>query len=171
MYSVYNVFVILLMILVGAVFIYTPGDLIVANVLHQEAIATNPVVWIVYACIFAYYIIATLFPIDKIIGRVYPIFGCILLLSAIGIFFGLFVKGYQLDNLTMSTFGSMHPEGTPILPVFFVTVACGIVSGFHSTQATLIGRSVKSEKEGRFVFYDMMILEGFIAMILSLIHI
>lgn len=164
-YSVYNVFVILLMILVGAVFIYTPGDLIVANVLHQEAIATNPVVWIVYACIFAYYIIATLFPIDKIIGRVYPIFGCILLLSAIGIFFGLFVKGYQLDNLTMSTFGSMHPEGTPILPVFFVTVACGIVSGFHSTQATLIGRSVKSEKEGRFVFYDMMILEGFIAMI------
>ncbi|WP_322622368.1 carbon starvation CstA family protein [Aedoeadaptatus coxii] len=164
-YSVYNIFVIILMILVGAVFIYTPGDLIVANVLHQEAVATNPVVWIVYACIFAYYIIATLFPIDKIIGRVYPIFGGILLLSAVGIFFGLFMKGYQLDNLTMMNFKGVHPDGTPILPVFFVTVACGIVSGFHSTQATLIGRSVKSEREGRFVFYDMMILEGFIAMI------
>ena len=164
-YSVYNVFVILLMILVGAVFIYTPGDLIVANVLHQEAIASNPVVWIVYACIFAYYIIATLFPIDKIIGRVYPIFGGILLLSAVGIFFGLFIKGYPLDNLTMNNLTGAHPDGIPLLPVFFVTVACGIVSGFHSTQATLIGRSVKSEKEGRFVFYDMMILEGFIAMI------
>lgn len=164
-YSVYNVFVILLMVLVGAVFIYTPGDLIVANVLHQEAIASNPVVWIVYACIFAYYIIATLFPIDKIIGRVYPIFGGILLLSAIGIFFGLFIKGYPLDNLTMNNIAGVHPDGIHLLPVFFVTVACGIVSGFHSTQATLIGRSVKSEKEGRFVFYDMMILEGFIAMI------
>ena len=164
-YSVYNIFVIVLMILVGAIFIYTPGDLIVANVLHQEAVATNPMVWIVYACIFAYYIIATLFPIDKIIGRVYPIFGGILLLSAVGIFFGLFGKGYQLDNLTMSNITGVHPQGTPLLPVFFVTVACGIVSGFHSTQATLIGRSVKSEKEGRFVFYDMMILEGFIAMI------
>lgn len=164
-YSVYNIFVIILMILVGAVFIYTPGDLIVANVLHQETVATNPVVWVVYACIFAYYIIATLFPIDKIIGRVYPIFGGILLLSAVGIFFGLFMKGYQLDNLTMMNFKGVHPDGTPILPVFFVTVACGIVSGFHSTQATLIGRSVKSEREGRFVFYDMMILEGFIAMI------
>ncbi|MDY3118522.1 MAG: carbon starvation CstA family protein [Peptoniphilus sp.] len=164
-YSIYNIFVIILMVLVGAVFIYTPGDLIVANVLHQETIATNPVVWIVYACIFAYYILATLFPIDKIIGRVYPIFGGVLLLSAVGIFFGLFMKGYQLDNLSMSNIMGVHPQGTPILPVFFVTVACGIVSGFHSTQATLIGRSVKSEKEGRFVFYDMMILEGFIAMI------
>lgn len=122
-------------------------------------------VWIVYACIFAYYIIATLFPIDKIIGRVYPIFGGILLLSAIGIFFGLFIKGYPLDNLTMNNIAGVHPDGIHLLPVFFVTVACSIVSGFHSTQATLIGRSVKSEKEGRFVFYDMMILEGFIAMI------
>ncbi|NMW84323.1 carbon starvation protein A [Peptoniphilus sp. AGMB00490] len=163
-YSIYNIFVIILMVLVGAVFIYTPGDLIVTNVLKQEAVSTNPVVWIVYACIFAYYIAATLFPIDKIIGRVYPIFGGILLLSAVGIFFGLFFKGYQLDNLDLSNLNT-HPNGTPILPVFFVTVACGIVSGFHSTQATLIGRSVKSEGEGRFVFYDMMILEGFIAMI------
>lgn len=164
-YKVYNVFVICLMILVGAVFIYTPGDLIVINLLKQESVVGNPVVWIVYGGIFAYYLAATLFPIDKIIGKVYPIFGIILLLSAIGIFIGLFVNGYHLENLSMSNWMGSHPGGVPLLPVFFVTVACGIVSGFHSTQATLIGRSVSSEREGRKTFYDMMILEGFIAMI------
>lgn len=164
-YNVYNIFVIFLMILVGAVFIYTPGDLIVVNILKQQSVVNNPVVWIVYGCIFVYYLAATLFPIDKIIGRVYPIFGAILLLSAVGIFFGLFIKGYKLDNLTAANFAGVHPAGSPLLPVFFVTVACGIVSGFHSTQATLIGRSVSDEREGRHTFYDMMILEGFIAMI------
>lgn len=164
-YKVYNVFIIFLMILVGAVFIYTPGDLIVVNLLKQKSVVDNPVVWIVYAGIFLYYLAATLFPIDKIIGKIYPIFGLILLLSAVGIFLGLFFKGYQLDNLSMSNWMGAHPQGIPLLPVFFVTVACGIVSGFHSTQATLIGRSVTSEREGKRTFYDMMILEGFIAMI------
>lgn len=164
-YKVYNVFVIGLMILVGAVFIYTPGDLVVVNILKQESVIGNPVVWIVYGCIFAYYIMATLFPIDKIIGRVYPLFGMILLLSAVGIFFGLFIKGYPLENVNASNWMGSHPGGLPLLPVFFVTVACGITSGFHSTQATLIGRSVGHEREGRQTFYNMMILEGFIAMI------
>lgn len=164
-YKVYNVFVIFLMILVGAVFIYTPGDLIVGSLLKQETLFSNPVVWIVYGGIFVYYLCATLFPVDKIIGKVYPIFGFILLLSAVGIFVGLFLKGYQLENLNSVNWLGTHPKGTPILPVFFVTVACGIVSGFHSTQATLIGRSVTHEKEGKNTFYDMMILEGFIAMI------
>lgn len=164
-YKVYNIFIIVLMILVGAVFIYTPGDLVVASLLKQQAVSSNPIVWVVYAVIFFYYLAATLFPIDKIIGRVYPIFGAILLLSAIGIFFGLFIKGYHLDNVTAANWMGTHPKGTPLLPIFFVTVACGIVSGFHSTQATLIGRSVSDEREGRRTFYDMMILEGFIAMI------
>ncbi|WAW15176.1 carbon starvation CstA family protein [Peptostreptococcus equinus] len=164
-YKIYNIFVIFLMILVGAVFIYTPGDLIIVNLLKQKSIIGNPIVWVVYGCIFLYYLAATLFPIDKIIGKVYPIFGAILLLSAIGIFFGLFFKGYKLDNLSMANWMGSHPQGVPLLPVFFVTVACGIVSGFHSTQATLIGRSVKDEREGKHTFYDMMILEGFIAMI------
>ena len=164
-YKVYNIFIIVLMILVGAVFIYTPGDLVVASLLKQQAVSSNPIVWVVYAVIFFYYLAATLFPIDKIIGRVYPIFGAILLLSAVGIFFGLFIKGYHLDNVTAANWMGSHPKGTPLLPIFFVTVACGIVSGFHSTQATLIGRSVSDEREGRKTFYDMMILEGFIAMI------
>ena len=164
-FNVYNIFVCLLMLLVGAVFVYTPGDLIV-GLIGTENVVTNPIVWIVYAVIFIYYLIATLFPIDAIIGRVYPIFGIILLLSAVGVFFGLFIHGYELTALTSETlsFFSLH-DGSPILPIFFVTVACGITSGFHATQATLIARSVTSEREGRMTFYNMMILEGFIAMI------
>lgn len=166
-YNIYNVFLCFLMILVGAVFIYTPGDLVVTQILKQQSGISNPVVWIVYGAIFAYYLAATLFPIDKIIGKVYPIFGIVLLLSAIGVGIGIFVKGYELTPLTSANMFGSHPQGLPLLPIFFVTVACGIVSGFHSTQATLIARSVTSEKEGRFTFYDMMILEGLIAMIWS----
>lgn len=164
-FNVYNVFVCFLMLLVGAVFVYTPGDLIVTQLLNQKSAVDNPVVWIVYACIFIYYLCATLFPIDKIIGRVYPIFGAILLLSAVGIFFGIFIGGYQLDNVTAANWMGIHPKGDPLIPIFFVTIACGITSGFHSTQATLIARSVTNEREGKMTFYNMMILEGFIAMI------
>lgn len=164
-FQVYNIFLCFLMLLVGAVFIYTPGDLVVTQILNQKSDIGNPVVWIVYGAIFVYYLCATLFPIDKIIGKIYPIFGAILLLSALGVFFGLFAKGYQLDNLSASNWMGIHPSGLPFIPIFFVTVACGIVSGFHSTQSTLIGRSVSSEREGKFTFFYMMLLEGFIAMI------
>lgn len=164
-YRIYNAFLCLLLLLVVAVFVTTPGDLFATQILNTDASIGNPTIWIIYGCIFAYYIIATLFPIDKIIGKIYPIFGGILLLSAVGIFFGLFIKGYPLTNVSLSNWKGIHPDGIPILPIFFVTVACGIVSGFHSTQATLIGRSVTNEKEGRMTFYNMMILEGFIAMI------
>lgn len=163
-YPIYNVFVCLLMLLVGTVFIYTPGDLFVTQILGADNGVTNPIVWIVYGAIFAYYIIATLFPIDKIIGKVYPIFGLLLIISAIGVFIGFLVKGYPLDEIWTTGLG-VHPQGLNFIPVFFVTVACGIVSGFHSTQATLISRTMRSEKEGRMTFYNMMIAEGFIAMI------
>lgn len=163
-FVLYNVFVTLLMILVGAVFIYTPGDLFITQVLSQDSSPTNPIVWVVYGLIFVYYLCATLFPIDKIIGKIYPIFGGILLLSAVGVFVGMFVSGYQLDNLWDIGLFNIHPSSLPFFPIFFVTVACGIVSGFHATQATMIARTVKHEKEGRNVFFNMMILEGFIAM-------
>ncbi len=164
-YVIYNIFVCLLMLLVGAVFIYTPGDLFITQIIKTDGNPQNPVVWIVYGAIFLYYIIATVFPIDKIIGKVYPIFGAILLLSAIGVFIGMFANGYQLDELWTVGVSGVHPQGLNFFPIFFVTVACGIVSGFHSTQSTLISRTMKHEKEGRTTFYNMMLIEGFIAMI------
>ncbi len=166
-HAVYNVFVCLLMLLVGTVFIYTPGDLFINEIIKTDGSAKNPIVWIVYGAIFVYYIIATIFPIDKIIGKVYPIFGGILLLSAIGVFIGIFVKGYPLNELwEVGNIFTVHPnKNLKFFPVFFVTVACGIVSGFHSTQSTLVSRTMKHEKEGRTVFYNMMLIEGFIAMI------
>lgn len=164
-YPIYNVFVCLLMLLVGTVFIYTPGDLFITQILNQDSGVTNPMVWLVYGAIFAYFVIATLFPIDKIIGKVYPIFGMLLILSAVGVFIGFFVKGYPLDDIWTTGIVGVHPQGLHFIPVFFVTVACGIVSGFHSTQATLISRTMRREKEGRMTFYNMMIAEGIIAMI------
>lgn len=175
-YQVYNIFLCFLMLLVGAVFTYTPGDLFAGQICGFQDV--NVWTWVIYGVILAYYLIATLFPIDKIIGKIYPIFGAILLLSAVGVFAGIFIQGYQLDNIDFShglkgifdIYPMFNAEGnsgvgTKFIPVFFVTVACGITSGFHSTQCTLIGRSVKHEKEGKMVFYGMMILEGLIAMI------
>ena len=163
-YVVYNVFVCLLMLLVGAVFIYTPGDLFVAQILKADASSLNSTVIMVYGAIFIYYLVATLFPIDKIIGKIYPIFGLILLLSAVGIFFGIFVNEYPLHEIWDVGVFNIHPAGEHFIPIFFVTVACGIVSGFHSTQATMIARTVMNEHEGQMIFYNAMIAEGFIAM-------
>ena len=163
-YGVYNIFVCFLMLLVGAVFIYTPGDLFVAHIIKGDASSLNGTVVAVYGVIFAYYLIATLLPIDKIIGRIYPIFGLILLLSAVGIFFGLFINGYQLKEVWEVGVANVHPFGEHFIPIFFITVACGITSGFHSTQATMIARAVTSETHGRTVYYNTMIAEGFIAM-------
>lgn len=162
----YNFFLWILMFLVGVVFVYTPGDLIVTQVLNQAAAVENPTLWIVYGAIFVYYLIATLFPIDAIIGRIYPIFGGFLVLSAVGIFAGILMDGgANLTNLSFAgnIFGQ-HPSKLPFIPVFFITVACGIMSGFHATQATLISRTVSDEKEGKMTFFNMMLVEGFIAM-------
>ncbi|MBR0060279.1 MAG: carbon starvation protein A [Selenomonadaceae bacterium] len=163
-YGVYNIFICFLMLLVGTVFIYTPGDLFVAHLLKGDASTLSAEVVMVYGAIFLYYLTATLLPIDKIIGRVYPIFGFILLLSAVGIFFGLFVNGYPLTEVWEAGVANVHPFGENFIPIFFITVACGITSGFHSTQATLIARTVTNEKHGRLVYYNTMIAEGFIAM-------
>ncbi len=163
-YLVYNVFVCFLMLLVGAVFIYTPGDLFVAQILHDDVSELNSTVVTVYGVIFLYYLIATLLPIDKIIGRIYPIFGLILLLSAVGIFFGLFINNYPFVEVWETGVADVHPLGEHFIPIFFITVACGITSGFHSTQATMIARTVTNERHGRLVYYNTMIAEGFIAM-------
>ena len=164
-YYLYNVFICVLMLLVGSVFIYVPGDITAKQIFGWSGAANDYTTWIVYGVIFAYYLAATLFPIDQIIGKIYPVFGFVLLFSAIGVFVGLLFKDYQLTELTMENWKGIHPNGIPLLPYFFVTVACGIVSGFHSTQTAIISRSVTNERQGRMTFYNMMILEGFIAMI------
>ena len=184
-YGVYQVFCSLLLLLVGAVFIYTPGDIFATQICSFDGEPTSVSTWVIYAAIFVYYLVATVFPIDAIIGKIYPIFGAVLLFSAIGVFIGMFVKGYPLLNIwddwqtpAMAAFTLAEDKVTQIpfsygdyfsakhfIPVFFITVACGMLSGFHSTQTAIISRTVKSEKEGRMTFYNMMVLEGFIAMI------
>ena len=180
-YTVYQVFCSLLLLLVGAVFIYTPGDIAATQVFGFDGKATSVSTWVIYGVIFAYYLIATVFPIDAIIGKIYPVFGGILLFSALGVFIGLFVKGYPLIDLWdewVAPAAYVMQDGAKaafsykdyftanhFIPIFFITVACGILSGFHSTQTAIISRTMKSEKQGRMTFYNMMVLEGFIAMV------
>ena len=169
-YTVYQIFCSLLLLLVGAVFIYTPGDIAATQVFGFDGAATSVSTWVIYGVIFAYYLIATVFPIDKIIGRIYPVFGAVLLFSALGVFIGLFVHGYPLTELWDDWNGGLVAYGdyfdaNHFIPIFFITVACGILSGFHSTQTAIISRTMKSEKQGRMTFYNMMTLEGFIAMV------
>lgn len=167
MLHVINIFTALLLLLVGAVFVKTPADLIYNN--YFEGSSTT-VLTIIILCIFAYYFIATLLPIDKVIGRIYPFFGAILIVSCIGIFFGLLFKAdaWSLANFNFTNW-NVHPnEAIPLFPLFFTTVACGLLSGFHATQSPLIAKTLKNEKEARPIFYGMMVVEGFIAMIWAL---
>ena len=180
-YRIYQVFVCVLLLLVGAVFIYTPGDIAATQVFGFDGKATSVSTWVIYGVIFAYYLVATVFPIDAIIGKIYPVFGGILMFSALGVFIGLFAKGYPLIDLwdewvapaafvmkdgTQTAFSYQdYFDANHFIPIFFITVACGILSGFHSTQTAIISRTMKSEKQGRMTFYNMMVLEGFIAMV------
>jgi len=151
-----NVFSLLLLILVGTVFVTGPAGLIVTLTPDWMTLG------FVTALIFVYYILATLLPIDKIIGKVYPLFGALLIIMAIGVGGGLIIKGYSIPELTLS---NLHPKGLPMWPLLFITIACGAISGFHATQSPLIARTIQNEKYGRKVFYGMMIAESMIAMV------
>lgn len=155
------------LILVGAVFTNTPAALINTPILAGSAVSPT-LFWVAVALIFAYYFASTFFPIDKIIGRIYPIFGALLILSSLGILVGIAPHLGTLDEISFSNFASnftKHPAHQPILPMLFVTIACGIISGFHSTQSPLVARTEKTEFTGRQTFYGMMIVEGLIGMI------
>ena len=118
--------------------------------------------------IFLYYFISTFFPIDKVIGKIYPIFGGMLIFASVAIFIALLPKFFLLEEINLLNMASefhKHPEGQPIIPMLFVTIACGIISGFHSTQSPIVARTEKTERTGRQTFYGMMILEGLIGMI------
>ncbi|MDY2736202.1 carbon starvation CstA family protein [Intestinibacter sp.] len=148
------VFSVVLLVLVGVVFVTGPAGLL--NTLTN----VNTQIWV--AVIFVYYILATVLPVDKIIGKIYPLFGAALILMAVGIAGGLIVKGYQIPEITLQNF---HPDGKPLFPYLFITIACGAISGFHATQSPLMARCVEHEREIRPVFYGAMVAEGIIALI------
>ena len=154
-------FMVLLLLLVVAVFINIPAQLLSSIFAGDQSLF-----WLMVGIIFAYYIAATLFPVDKIIGAVYPLFGAVLILSAAAIMVVLLLKGWSDPALLAESAAFQAAKfKEPILPMLFVTIACGILSGFHATQSPIIARTVSSERQGRQAFYGMMVLEGVIAMI------
>jgi len=158
-----RVFALVLMILVGAVFTTTPAGLISNMIGADTPIFGESLVWV--GIIFSYYLLATLLPIDKLIGRIYPAFGLALLIMALGVGFGIFANEGQLPEIT-DAMHNWHPSSTmPIFPGICITIACGAVSGFHATQSPMMARCMQNEKYGRPVFYGAMIAEGLVAMI------
>jgi len=166
--NVMLVFAVLLLMMVGVVFVYSPA-IILANIYSTK------MVWIVV--IFVYYIIATMMPIDKIIGKIYPLFAFSLLFMALALLIGLFVKMPNIPELWSDLSASNLNENpawlgndtfignNPIFPCLFITIACGAISGFHATQSPLMARCVKTERWGRPIFYGAMITEGIVALI------
>ena len=164
MKTIMRVFAVVLLIMVGTVFAVGPAGLIV-KLLTEKGVSgpfAQTTVWL--GIILAYYFIATFISIDKIIGKIYPVFGICLIVMAIGVAVGIPVNGYAIPEI-FTHFGSMHPQGTPVWSFMFITVACGAISGFHSTQSPLMARCLKSERQGHFVFYGAMVAEGCIALI------
>ncbi|MFC5590782.1 carbon starvation protein A [Sporosarcina soli] len=151
-----NLFALLLLLLVGTVFVTTPAALL--GIVFNGKVA----IWILILAIFIYYFLSTVLPIDKIIGRLYPYFGALLLVGTVGVGGALLLSDYTIPELTLT---NMHPDNLPIFPILFFTITCGALSGFHATQSPIISRTVKKESEGRYVFYGMMIAEAIIAMI------
>ena len=165
MQNIMRVFSVVLLIMVGTVFAVGPAGLIVTLCKNggMSGVLTTTLFWLII--ILVYYFIATFISIDAIIGKIYPVFGICLIIMAVGVIIGIFTNpAYTIPEL-WSNFHSMHPSGTPIWSFMFITVACGAISGFHSTQSPLMARCMKSEKQGHFVFYGAMVCEGVIALI------
>lgn len=164
-YKIFIVIVSIMLLILTSVFIYTAGDLIAGKFFAQTDFSLNNhiILWI-YAIIAIYFLSAPLFPIDKIIGKFYPLFGFLLLIGTSLVFAGFIAKGLTIQNLDFHRLNT-HPDGLPLLPMFFITVSCGLLSGFHSTQSTIISRTLISEKSGKKIFYGMMCIESLITMI------
>ena len=166
--AVFSWFMVVILLLVVAVFINVP-----ANLIDKHFLPDAPFFWWIVGLIFLYYIVATLFPVDKIIGRLYPIFGALLLIGSIAIFGALVVAGAKDPSLLEESQAfldykvNVFNKGgrSPLFPLLFVTIACGIISGFHATQSPIVARTMRSEREARATYYGMMIAEGVIAMI------
>lgn len=158
--QVMRVFAVVLLILVGVVFVAAPAALLA----KLTPAYMNLTFWV--CLIFAYYFVATIMPIDKIIGNFYPIFGAILIFMAVGVTFMLFVEDSgAFYNSFDSWLTNTHPKQLPIFPLVFITIACGALSGFHATQSPLMARCIAKEKLGKSVFYGSMVAEGFIGLV------
>jgi carbon starvation protein CstA len=150
-----------LMVLVGAVFIAGPAGLLA----NMTPLHLDYTFWCVV--IFIYYVLATLLPIDKIIGKIYPVFGFALLFMALGIGIAMVWKGAPIPEAIPANLHNMNPnpEKYPLFPMLFISIACGAISGFHATQSPLMARCLKNESYGRRVFYGAMITEGLVALV------
>jgi len=152
--NVMRLFSVVLLLLEGVVFINGPAGLL------QNMTGINKFVFL--GAIIIYYLIATVMPVDKVIGKVYPIFGAALLIMGVGIMWGIMTQGYTIPEINMT---NMHPSAKSVFPFLFITIACGAISGFHATQSPIMARCIGNEREGRRVFYGSMIAEGIIALI------
>lgn len=153
-------FALMLMILVGAVFVYNPADLL-ARLTPDNM---NAMFWV--TAIFIYYMAATMLPIDKLIGKLYPLFGIALLFMALGIAVMIFVNHDSVPEIWQQFYNHKpDPAINPIFPMMFVSIACGAISGFHATQSPMMARCLKSEKHARPIFYGAMVAEGIVALI------
>ena len=155
--KVMRVFSVVLLILVGTVFMTGPAGLL--SSLNVAGIS-NISIWL--GIILIYYFLATILPVDKVIAKIYPLFGAALLIMAVGIGSMLVIKGYNIPEVTLT---NLHPKGLSLWPMLFVTIACGAISGFHATQSPMMARCLPNEKHGRKVFYGSMIAEGIIALV------
>jgi carbon starvation protein CstA len=158
------VFTMLLLVLVAAVFVYSPA--IILGDIAGDGSSTSMMIWV--GVIFVYYFIATMLPIDKIIGKIYPLFAFALIFMAVALMIGLFIKWPSIPEFWdgLANRGpSVGVNGQPIFPCLFITIACGAISGFHATQSPLMARCLKNEKLGRPVFYGSMITEGLVALV------
>lgn len=154
-----RLFSVILLLLVGVVFLRSPASVLAS---YFDSI---PYIWWL-GIILIYYFVATLLPVDKLIGKIYPLFGAALIAMALGLLGVLIFGDYTVPEMTtFENFHIMGKESSPILPTLFITIACGAISGFHATQSPLMARCVKNERECRFVFYGSMISESIIALI------
>ncbi|WP_010135930.1 carbon starvation CstA family protein [Ochrovirga pacifica] len=154
-------FTVVLLIFVGAVFLVGPAKIIDGMTANALGIS----VWVAF--ILIYYILSTLLPIDKVISKLYPVFGAAMLFMALGLLVVLLTGDYQIPEIIPSNLVNMkhNSENTPIFPMLFITIACGAISGFHATQSPLMARCVKNEVEGKKVFFGAMITEGIVALV------
>ena len=153
--QIMRAFAVVLLVLVGVVFVSAPAGLLTTLTGMKMSY------WV--GIIFVYYFLATILPIDIIIGRLYPLFAVVLIIMAVGVAGGLIYHGYEF--YAWAEWTNQHPQGLPVWPLLFVTIACGALSGFHATQSPLMARCMPNERHGRSIFYGAMIAEGIIALI------